>query len=100
MRLPGLPGKTSGPFHRLDGDSEMDFRTENGRTVFDNGQVRLWRCPICEWWRDWCLDRCCTCGTLRDSDHGKAGTWQEQGAPAQPEIAASSKNRLVRGASA
>jgi hypothetical protein len=47
--------------------SKKSFSVRNGREIFDNGGVRLWRCPVCAWWRQWCEDRCCGCGLSRDN---------------------------------
>jgi len=38
------------------------FSQQEGREVFDNGGVKLWRCPVCAWWRAWSELRCCGCG--------------------------------------
>jgi hypothetical protein len=40
------------------------FTVINGREVFDNGTSKRWRCPKCEWWRDW-EDEHCICGAPR-----------------------------------
>jgi len=53
------------------------FREVNGRTVFDNGVVRIWRCPHCELWVEWEEDRCHVCGVSREADpkeRGEAGS--------------------------
>lgn len=42
------------------------FWESNGRRVFENGDIKRWRCPVCAWWRDWSEDRCCACGLVRD----------------------------------
>jgi len=50
-------------------DSESpkgSFSIVNGREVFDNGSIKLWRCPVCAWWRNWSEERCCGCGQQRD----------------------------------
>ena len=47
--------------------SKKSFSVRNGREVFDNGAVQLWRCPVCAWWRQWSEDRCCGCGLTRDN---------------------------------
>lgn len=43
------------------------FSTLNGREVFESSTHKRWRCPVCEWWRDWNEDRCCGCGLARDT---------------------------------
>lgn len=47
------------------------FSELNGREIFGLGQSKIWRCPVCAWWREWSQDRCCGCGTVRDkaADH-------------------------------
>ena len=45
----------------------LSFSVLNGREVFDNGDSRRWRCPVCAWWRDWNEERCCGCGLTRDN---------------------------------
>ena len=47
-------------------DSKKMFSVINGREVFENGGLKLWRCPICAWWREWSEERCCGCGLIRD----------------------------------
>jgi len=42
------------------------FTKVNGREVFDNGMVRIWRCTNCKSWRDWERERCQCCGESRD----------------------------------
>ena len=44
----------------------------HGREVFDNGVTRLWRCPVCSWWRGWSEERCCGCGLARDNPDADA----------------------------
>lgn len=44
----------------------VSFSTLNGREVFQNGERKRWRCPVCAWWRDWSDQRCCGCGLSRD----------------------------------
>ena len=43
------------------------FSVLNDRVVYDNGEVRIWRCPACKWWRDWEVERCPVCRGLRDA---------------------------------
>ncbi|HLK47934.1 MAG TPA: hypothetical protein VKT49_07355 [Bryobacteraceae bacterium] len=47
-------------------DSRRSFSLVNGREVFENGGSKLWRCPVCAWWRNWAEERCCGCGANRD----------------------------------
>jgi len=47
-------------------DSRKSFSVRNGREIFDNGGMKLWRCPVCAWWRQWSEERCCGCGLSRD----------------------------------
>ena len=47
--------------------SKKSFSMCNGREVFENGAMKLWRCPVCAWWRQWSEDRCCGCGLSRDN---------------------------------
>ena len=42
------------------------FSYLNGREVLDSGERKIWRCPVCAWWREWVEDRCCGCGMARD----------------------------------
>src|SRR5215467_8766391 len=42
------------------------FSSSNGRTIFDNGVVRIWQCPYCKWWRPWQDERCSACGAPRE----------------------------------
>jgi hypothetical protein len=42
------------------------FNIVNGREVFDNGVVRLWRCASCKWWLNWVEEKCSACGAPRD----------------------------------
>src|SRR5215831_1039405 len=42
------------------------FTSSSGRTIFDNGIVRIWQCPDCKWWRPWQDERCSACGALRE----------------------------------
>lgn len=49
------------------GNSKGSFSMQNGREVFDNGSMKLWRCPVCAWWRNWSEERCCGCGLQRDN---------------------------------
>jgi hypothetical protein len=42
------------------------FFRARGREGFSNGELTIWRCPTCAWWREWTELRCCGCGTLRD----------------------------------
>jgi hypothetical protein len=42
------------------------FSREDGREVFAVGEHKIWRCPICAWWREWSETRCCSCGTFRE----------------------------------
>jgi len=48
------------------------FTFLNGRMVYDNGLVRIWRCPYCKWWREWEDGRCKVCGAQRDGSAGQA----------------------------
>jgi hypothetical protein len=50
-----------------------DYFLANGREVFESGGRRLWRCPVCAWWRDWETLSCCGCGAQRD-DQAVEGT--------------------------
>jgi hypothetical protein len=43
-----------------------EFSIANGHEVFENRERKLWRCPICAWWREWASLSCCACGTARD----------------------------------
>jgi rubrerythrin len=43
------------------------FSYRNGREVFAAGERKIWRCPVCAWWREWAERRCCACGTPRDA---------------------------------
>ena len=45
----------------------VSFSVLNGREVFENGDRKRWRCPVCAWWRDWTEERCCGCGLTRDN---------------------------------
>ena len=47
-------------------DRATIFSRLNGRDVFESATVKRWLCPVCKWWRDWNLDRCCGCGLRRD----------------------------------
>jgi hypothetical protein len=55
------------------------FSSANGRTVFDNGVVKIWQCPNCNWWRQWQDEHCTCCGAPREVLAGKGGmppqTW-------------------------
>jgi hypothetical protein len=42
------------------------FSIVNGIEVYDNGEVKLWRDPKCQWWRRWDEESCPLCGTKRD----------------------------------
>ena len=48
--------------------AQTPFFVVNGIEVFDNGDLRIWRCPRCAWWRDWSDTRCPVCCTERDGD--------------------------------
>jgi hypothetical protein len=47
-------------------ETKRSFSAHDGRDVFENGGVKLWRCPVCAWWRPWPEPRCCGCGLKRD----------------------------------
>lgn len=47
-------------------ETNRSSSVSDGRDVFDNGGVKLWRCPVCAWWRPWSEPRCCGCGLKRD----------------------------------
>ncbi|HUI56658.1 MAG TPA: hypothetical protein VLY04_16900 [Bryobacteraceae bacterium] len=70
----GIPPPVEEPGVLVQNGVEMsDMATEtftslNGRTVYDNGVVRIWECPDCKWWRRWEDARCSVCGSLRDGD--------------------------------
>src|SRR5438477_11354027 len=42
------------------------FTWVNNREIFDNGEVKKWRCADCRWWLNWSDEPCCTCGSPRD----------------------------------
>ena len=42
------------------------FIRKHGREVLVGDQRKLWRCPVCAWWRDWSDAKCCGCGASRD----------------------------------
>jgi hypothetical protein len=48
------------------------FTWVNGREVFDNGEVKKWRCDDCRWWLDWEEESCRICGAPRDGVRAKA----------------------------
>ncbi|MBZ5728543.1 MAG: hypothetical protein LAP87_26620 [Acidobacteriia bacterium] len=48
------------------------FRVIHGREVYADGVAMRWRCPACQWWRDWAEERCCACGCRRDGDAGQS----------------------------
>jgi len=50
------------------------FTLLNGRTVYDNGAVRIWRCPHCTWWCRWQDAQCSVCGATRDGDAQQAAS--------------------------
>jgi len=43
------------------------FTWVNGREVFDNGEVRKWRCEDCRWWLEWTEEHCRVCRAPRDA---------------------------------
>jgi rubrerythrin len=45
----------------------MDYKVVAGREVFENGTVKKWRCPKCQWWLNWAEEACTACGALRSS---------------------------------
>jgi hypothetical protein len=47
-------------------NTDKSFSMIRGREVFESDQRKIWRCPRCEWWRDWNTLTCCGCGTPRD----------------------------------
>jgi len=44
----------------------VSFSKQHGREVYESGDCKRWRCPVCAWWRDWEEERCCGCGLARD----------------------------------
>src|SRR5215831_13167374 len=66
------------------------FSSSNGRTIFDNGVVRIWQCPYCKWWRPWHDERCSACGALRELSQARFPN-QGQGSP----VSTSSRRRLT-----
>ena len=42
------------------------FTWVNGREVFDNGEVKKWRCEDCAWWVEWTDESCRVCHAPRD----------------------------------
>jgi hypothetical protein len=48
------------------------FTSSNGRTVFDNGVVKIWLCPYCMWWCGWQDERCSGCGAPRENGASQA----------------------------
>lgn len=46
----------------------LAFSILNGRTVYDNGVVRIWECSNCKWWRAWEQEKCNVCGASRDGN--------------------------------
>ncbi len=44
----------------------MGFSNINGREVYENEEVHIWFCPICECWRPWEELICRICRTTRD----------------------------------
>jgi len=55
-------------------DQPAWFSRLNGRDVFESATRKRWRCPVCEWWRDWNDERCCGCGLNRDTPVPQAAT--------------------------
>src|SRR5262245_38434432 len=47
--------------------STPHFSVINGSDVFDNGHVRIWRCPHCQCWRPWVEETCSLCHFSREA---------------------------------
>ena len=59
------------------------FAYVSGRLVFDNGVVKIWRCPGCKCWRQWEDEKCGVCSAARDfASHPAINPSQNPEAPA------------------